>query len=235
MMTGNRHLGAIGAYRTHENAMQIVPGRLDNPTSTMKPHHQGGSPRKWRPTPSSSTKRRHPVNSPCPILPVPASAICIAKASIHLKMEMEGLAERSLKNRLPKISGKPSFDCVCPHDRGWPESLLRSARTASAHARYHRMTVYLTGTILDAQQTTLTRVALYIRKAKFNHRFHAQFNDRQEKAITRMFQKGPGGFKGGLSAENYISIRRTSRQRHAIFMTCWREMRSRAPANAGTH
>lgn len=32
MMTGNRHLGAIGAYRTHEDAMQIVPGRLDNPT-----------------------------------------------------------------------------------------------------------------------------------------------------------------------------------------------------------
>jgi hypothetical protein len=150
-------------------------------------------------------------------------------------MEMEGFAERSLKNRLPKTSGKPSFDCVCPHDRGWPESLLRSARTASAHARDHRMTVYLAGTIVDAQQTTLTRVAFYIRKAKFNHRFRGQFNDRQEKAITRMFRKGPGGFKGGLSAENYISIRRTSRQRHAIFMTCWREMLSRAPANAGTH
>lgn len=32
MMTGNRHLEAIRAYRTHEDAMQIVPGRLDNPT-----------------------------------------------------------------------------------------------------------------------------------------------------------------------------------------------------------
>ncbi|GLR62408.1 hypothetical protein GCM10007919_71380 [Rhizobium indigoferae] len=73
------------------------------------------------------------------------------------------------------------------------------------------MAVYFAGTILDAQQTTMTRVAFYIRKGQFNDRFHGQFNHRQEKAIARMFQKGPWGFKGGLSAENYISIRRTSR------------------------
>ncbi len=57
------------------------------------------------------------------------------------------------------------------------------------------MAVYFAGTILDAQQTTLTRVAFYIRKAQFNDRFHGQFNHRQEKAIARMFQKGPGGLK----------------------------------------
>jgi hypothetical protein len=33
-------------------------------------------------------------------------------------------------------------------------------------------------------------------------------NPRQEKAIARMFREGIDGFKGGLSAENYISITR---------------------------
>jgi Fic family protein len=71
--------------------------------------------------------------------------------------------------------------------------------------------VYFAGTILDAQQTTLVRVAFYISKTQFYDRFRGQFNERQEKAIARMFREGPERFKGGLSAENYISITRTSR------------------------
>jgi Fic family protein len=36
-------------------------------------------------------------------------------------------------------------------------------------------------------------------------------NERQAKAIARMFREGPGGFKGGLSADNYLKITGTSR------------------------
>lgn len=36
-------------------------------------------------------------------------------------------------------------------------------------------------------------------------------NGRQEKVIARLFREGPEGFKGGLSAEKYISIANTSR------------------------
>jgi Fic family protein len=33
-----------------------------------------------------------------------------------------------------------------------------------------------------------------------------QLNDRQRKALLRMFREGPDGFKGGLSAGKYSSI-----------------------------
>jgi len=33
-----------------------------------------------------------------------------------------------------------------------------------------------------------------------------QLNVRQEKALLRMFQEGPEGFTGGLSAANYMQI-----------------------------
>ena len=36
-------------------------------------------------------------------------------------------------------------------------------------------------------------------------------NPRQKKTLLRMFAEGPRGFKGGLSAENYIAITKTSR------------------------
>jgi len=37
------------------------------------------------------------------------------------------------------------------------------------------------------------------------------FNPRQSKVIARMFDEGLGGFKDGLSAENYLSITKTTR------------------------
>ena len=42
-------------------------------------------------------------------------------------------------------------------------------------------------------------------------KFRGAFNDRQDKVIARMFREGIDGFKGGLSAENYITISKTSR------------------------
>ena len=38
-----------------------------------------------------------------------------------------------------------------------------------------------------------------------------QINPRQTKVLLRMFAEGPHGFKGGLSAENYIAITKTTR------------------------
>jgi Fic family protein len=71
--------------------------------------------------------------------------------------------------------------------------------------------VYFAETVLEAQRTTLKRVEFYIVKAKFYDRMSGQLNPRQAKVIARMFRAGLGGFKGGLSAENYISITVTSR------------------------
>jgi len=64
---------------------------------------------------------------------------------------------------------------------------------------------------LDAQQTTLARIAFYIRKGRFYDRLRDALNERQHKVVSRMLKEGIEGFKGGLSAENYISITGTSR------------------------
>jgi Fic family protein len=71
--------------------------------------------------------------------------------------------------------------------------------------------IYFANTILEAQNNTIKRVDFYVAKAKFYQRFRDQLNERQEKVIARMFREGIDGFTGGLSAENYISISRTSR------------------------
>ena len=70
---------------------------------------------------------------------------------------------------------------------------------------------YFAHTILEAQNNTIKRVEFYVAKAKFYEKFRGMFNERQDKVIARMFKEGIDGFKGGLSAENYISLTHTSR------------------------
>ena len=70
---------------------------------------------------------------------------------------------------------------------------------------------YFADTVLEAQNNTIKRVDFYVAKAKFHERLRGKLNERQERVIARMFREGIDGFKGGLSAENYITISKTSR------------------------
>lgn len=70
---------------------------------------------------------------------------------------------------------------------------------------------YFSQTILEAQNYSQSMIEFLVKKAKFYEKYKALLNSRQEKVIARIFQEGLEGFKGGLSAENYLSITDTSR------------------------
>jgi len=65
--------------------------------------------------------------------------------------------------------------------------------------------------ILQGQKQSLDLLNFLIAKTKLLTTLSGQINSRQEKALLRMFAEGLDGFKGGLSAENYIAITKTSR------------------------
>jgi len=71
--------------------------------------------------------------------------------------------------------------------------------------------VYFARTVLDAQDYSLDMIDFLIKKTKLFDRAKDKLNERQKKVVERMFREGMNGFKGGLSAENYISITGTSR------------------------
>jgi Fic family protein len=69
---------------------------------------------------------------------------------------------------------------------------------------------YFGQTILDTQEDTLKLIDFIINKAKFFDHFSNQINERQLKVVNRLLAAGPQGFIGGLSAENYTRIAKTS-------------------------
>lgn len=65
--------------------------------------------------------------------------------------------------------------------------------------------------VFQAQEETMTLLYFLIAKSKMLLSLAGTINARQEKVLLRMFAEGPSGFKGGLSAENYIAITKASR------------------------
>ncbi|WP_299852696.1 Fic family protein [uncultured Roseovarius sp.] len=211
LLSHDQRLETIGAYRRHEDAMQIVSGRHDRPTV-----HFEAPPSDH--VPDEMERYVEWFNGTAPDAANALPALTRAGLS-HLYFESihpfedgngrlgRALAEKSLAQNI----GQPSLIALA-------FTIERDRKAYYDQLEHHQKTLDVTPwlewfaeTVLTAQRVTLERVGFFIAKAHFYDLHRAHFNDRQAKAIERMFREGPDGFKGGLSAENYLSITNTSR------------------------
>jgi Fic family protein len=70
---------------------------------------------------------------------------------------------------------------------------------------------FFSSVVVQAHEESMGMLYFLIEKSKLLNRLSGQINERQMKVLLRMFAEGPNGFKGGLSAENYIAITKTTR------------------------
>lgn len=70
---------------------------------------------------------------------------------------------------------------------------------------------YFSTLILESQKNAKETVLFTLNKTKFIDRFKNQMNQRQSKAVLKMFESGVAGFEGGMTALKYVSITKTSR------------------------
>lgn len=211
VMSGERRIETIGSYRQHADAMQIVSNRLDTP----KVHFEA--------PPSARVKSEMDAftawfnqTSPKGRTPLPAlTRAGIAHLyfeSIHPFEDGNGRIGRALcEKALAQNLGEPSLIALAYTIERNRKAYYDSLEASNKNNAVTDWLLYFANTILDAQRVTLNRVEFSVAKAKFYERHRDQFNERQEKVIARMFREGIDGFKGGLSAENYIAITQTSR------------------------
>ncbi|CZT37506.1 Fic family protein [Rhizobium sp. 9140] len=211
LMAGNRYIETVGAYRTHEDAMQIVSGRLDKPTIHFEapPSRQVAAEME---TFSTWFNQSGPDGQTSLQALTRAAVGHLYFESIHPFEDGNGRIGRALAEKsLAQNIGQPSLISLAltieKRRKAYYSELERHQRTLDITD----WVIFFSETILDAQQATLERVDFFIQKAKFYDRFRDKLNERQEKVVARIFKEGTAGFKGGLSAENYISITDTSR------------------------
>ncbi|MDX8355690.1 Fic family protein [Cognatiyoonia sp. IB215182] len=211
LLSFDKRLAVIGSYRQHKDAMQIVSGRLDRPVVHFEapPSEQvlGEMDRyvDWfnRTVPAAK--------EPLPVL-TRAGLSHLYFESIHPFEDGNGRLGRALAEKsLAQNIGQPSLIALAftieRKRKDYYDQLERHQKTLDVTP----WLVWFAETVLAAQQVTLDRVGFFIAKAHFYDRHRDTLNERQAKVIERIFREGSDGFKGGLSAENYISISGTSR------------------------
>lgn len=211
LMQGSRHLETIGAYRTHTDAMQIVSGHLERPTI-----HFEAPPSKHVPAEMDVFINWFNDTAPHSTAPLPALTRAALShlwfESIHPFEDGNGRLGRALAEKsLAQSLGQPSLILLSfaieQTRKAYYEQLEKYQRTLDVTG----WLVWFSQTVLAAQKLTLRRVHFYIAKAHYYDRFRGALNPRQEKVVAKMFDAGPDGFAGGLSADNYLAITKTSR------------------------
>jgi Fic family protein len=211
LLAGDRSIRVIGGYRTHAEPMQV----LSNIAHEPKVHFEA--------PPSSAIRKEMDAfvqwfNATSPKGPNALPAVTRAGIahlyfeSVHPFEDGNGRIGRAISEKsLAQNIGQPSLIALAytieRARKGYYDALERNNKA-------NEITDWLLWfgqTILDAQANTINRVDFYVAKAKFYEKHQGAFNERQGKAVARMFREGIDGFKGGLSAENYVNITKASR------------------------
>lgn len=211
LLSHDRGLETIGAYRRHDDAMQIVSGRVDRPVVHFEAPPSAQVPGEMQVFIDWFNRTAPDGTAPLPAL-TRAALGHLWFESIHPFEDGNGRLGRALAEKsLAQSIGQPSLIALAYTIERDRESYYDQIETHQKTLDVTAWLLWFGEIVLRAQQVTLERVAFFIAKAKFYDAYRDRLNERQAKVVERMFREGPTGFKGGLSAENYIAITGTSR------------------------
>jgi Fic family protein len=208
---GRRDLMDRGRYRTHSEPMQIVSNTLYNP----KVHFEAPPSNKVR---EEMKAFIHWFNWTAKGCPGELSAL-VRSGIAHLYFESihpfedgngrigRAIAEKALSQHL----GYPTLIALARQMEQNRKEYYAALQSNSFDLEITNWLVFFSESVLSAQRYTQSMIDFLIEKGKFYERFEEKLNMRQKKVIKRMFSEGIEGFKGGLSAKNYMSITGVSR------------------------
>lgn len=212
MVTTGRHdLYDIGQYRTHEEPMQIVSGYIHNPKI-----HFEAPPSSKMPSEMDQFIKWFNQTSPSGEFPLPALTRAgishLYFVCIHPFEDGNGRIGRAIIEKvLAQSFGSPTLIALSYIIEKNKKNYYSALEMANKNNEITPWLLYFSKMILEAQDYTQKYIEFLIKKTKLYDRVRGKLNERQEKVLARIFREGPEGFKGGLSAENYIRITQTSR------------------------
>ena len=185
--------------------MQVVSGPIGAPTVHFEAPPSKQVPAQMKRFVSWFNRTAPGSKEPLPAITRAGTAHLFLSRSIPLKTAMDESGVLSLKRQWPRASASR---CSSLWRRlSWPtkRAITRPLKSQPAE-RHHPM----------ADLVRLNRVARAVpqhrasgiphRQGEVIDRLRGQINERQQKAIVRIFSEGREGFKGGLSAGNYSTI-----------------------------
>jgi len=210
LMNGRRDLKNIGGYRSDKGPMQIVSGAIHNPTVHFEAPPSTD-------VPFEMTRFIDWFNRTAPDGPLPLPALTRAGIAhfyfecIHPFEDGNGRIGRAIAEKaLAQNLGHPPITAlamtILANRKAYYDALVRN-NTETEATDWLR---WFAATAIEAQRRTTALIEFLLDKTRLLDHLRGQLNVRQEKALLRVLREGPQGFKGGLSAGNYVTITGTS-------------------------
>lgn len=202
LMQGRHDLKEKGRYRTGGDPMQIVSGPLHAP----KVHFEAPPAAAVADEMERFLRWFHESREALPALARSALAHLYFE-SIHPFEDGNGrigraIAELSLSQSLGKPVLLALSRTIGRHKKRYYDHLAEGSRSLEVTGWVR----FFAPLVLEAQEQAGKQIGFILAKAKFFDRFRDRINPRQEKVLLRIFEEGPKGFTGGLSAGNYSRI-----------------------------
>lgn len=207
MLLGGSSRLKVGGWRTGGDPMQVVSGRIDRPTVHFE------APPSER-VPAEMARFIQWFNDSAPDGPAAILQPPVRSALVHLYFESihpfedgngrigRALAEKALSQGLGRPVLLSLSRAIEARRKEYYEALQSAQRSNDTTAWVH----WFSGIVLQAQQDAETRIRFVLCKSRFFQRFERDLNERQLKALRRMFEAGPDGFTGGMNARKYIAL-----------------------------
>ena len=207
LMNDESKINDIGKYRSHDEPMQIISGRLDRQTVFFEaPSSKIILPEMNRfiewfnsPAQKESTLAR-------------AAITHLYFESIHPFEDGNGRIGRALVEKsLSQALNHPTLIAVSREISSRKKEYYTKLAACNHTLEITEWIHFFADIILHAQGESFRLINFLMAKSRIMHSLDGKINPRQEKVLLRIFAEGPNGFAGGLSAENYIAITKTSR------------------------
>jgi len=195
-----------GRYRTGPEPMQVISGPIHSPQvhfeapPAARVHQEMEAFLDW------FTRTAPGAGNMLPPL-TRAGTAHLYFVSVHPFEDGNGRVGRAVAEKaLSQAMGQPLLTALAATIMSRRKAYYDALEAAN---KYNEVTAWLrwfAATAIDAQRQAVATVEFLVEKARLLTRLRGRLNPRQEKALLRMLREGPAGFRGGLSAGNYMRI-----------------------------
>lgn len=202
----------VGDWRMHKEPMQVVSGAIgrekvhfEAPPSVEVSQNMKAFIEWFNDTAPNG-------KNPIKYAPIRSAISHIYFESIHPFEDGNGRIGRAIADKaLSQSSGYPLLLSLSATIESNKKAYYGALEKGQKSNEITTWLIYFIQVIIDAQKSAEALIDFILKKVRFFDSHKAKLNKRQIKSINRMFQEGPQGFEGGMTAKKHMRITQTSK------------------------
>lgn len=202
----------VGNWRIGEEAMQVVSGPIGREQVHFEAPPSDRVPSEIEKMVNWYNQADLKVNDTIGRALLKSSILHLYFESIHPFEDGNGRIGRALAEKaLSKGLGKPVLISISKTIESDKNTYYQALKIAQSGLEITEWIRYFTQVIITAQRDSKALVGFLLNKVKFFDKFRNLMEERHAKVLGKMFDAGPEGFQGGMSAKKYMSLTQVSK------------------------